>query len=221
MISLSQLKKISVSATALSALLSFHSSHAQAADATVTFTSTISALTCTVSINSAASGSSTATVAIGNTSLVVGGSGVTQYTKITTPTAFTVGFKGSGGLNLAAVTDVCAYTGKLNVYFSTGASNTVTLIGSTRAIQRPTGDTIGVGIEIESVNGSTITPIKDFATIPTYTGATGISSQHSLASVTSASLLNFQATAVKYFVTANAITAGSVSIAIPLTISYN
>ena len=116
MISLNQLKKTRSSVAALSTLIALQSLYAQSADAQVTFTSTISALTCTISINNA-SGQSTATVAIGNTSLASGAINVPQYTKLTTPTAFTVGFKGSGGIGLAAVTETCAYTGKLNVAF--------------------------------------------------------------------------------------------------------
>ena len=213
MISLNQLKKTRSSVAALSTLIALQSLYAQSADAQVTFTSTISALTCTISINNA-SGQSTATVAIGNTSLASGAINVPQYTKLTTPTAFTVGFKGSGGIGLAAVTETCAYTGKLNVAFGKGAANTEVAFGGTRALQRPTTDTIGVGIEIESVNGSTITPIKDFTKIPTYTGGSSlISSQHGLASVNAGTLLNFQATAVKYFATNTAITAGNVSVA--------
>ncbi len=208
MISLNQLKKTRSSVAAFSILIAIQSLYAQSADAQVTFTSTISALTCTISINNA-SGSSSATLAIGNTSLASGGNGVAQFTKLTTPTAFTFGFKGSGGSGLAAVTDTCAYTGKLNVAFGKGASNTETPIGTTRALQRPTTDTIGVGIEIESVNGSTITPIKDFTSIPTYTGGSLVSSQHGLASVNAGTLLNFQATAVKHFALATPITAGT------------
>ena len=68
MISLNQLKKTRSSVAALSTLIALQILYAQSADAQVTFTSTISALTCTISINNA-SGSSTATVAIGNTSL--------------------------------------------------------------------------------------------------------------------------------------------------------
>ena len=137
MISLNQLKKTRSSVAALSTLIALQSLYAQSADAQVTFTSTISALTCTISINNA-SGQSTATVAIGNTSLASGAINVPQYTKLTTPTAFTVGFKGSGGIGLAAVTETCAYTGKLNVAFGKGAANTEVAFGGTRALQRPT-----------------------------------------------------------------------------------
>jgi hypothetical protein len=221
MISLNQLKKTRSSVAAFSTLIALQSLYAQSADAQVTFTSTISALTCTISINNA-SGSSSATVAIGNTSVASGAINVPQFTRITTPTAFTVGFKGPGGSGLVPVTDTCGYGGKLNVAFGKGTSNTETTIGTTRALQRPTTDTIGVGIEIESVNGSTITPIKDFTSTPTYTGGSSlISSQHGLASVSAGTLLNFQAIAVKYFATTAAITAGNVSVAIPLTIVYN
>ena len=154
MISLNQLKKTRSSVAALSTLIALQSLYAQSADAQVTFTSTISSVTCTISINNA-SGQSTATVAIGNTSVASGAINVPQFTRITTPTAFTVGFKGSGGAGLIAVTDTCGYGGKLNVAFGKGSSNTETTICGTRALQRPTVDTIGVGIEIESVNGST------------------------------------------------------------------
>jgi len=208
MISLNQLKKTRSSVAALSTLIALQSIYAQSADAQVTFTSTISSVTCIISINNA-SGQSTATVAIGNTSVASGAINVPQFTRITTPTAFTVGFKGPGGLGLVLVPDTCGYGGKLNVAFGKGSSNTETTIGGTRALQRPTVDTIGVGIEIESVNGSTITPIKDFTTIPTYTGASLVSSQHGLASVSAGTLLNFQATAVKHFATNAAITAGT------------
>ena len=220
MISLKQLKKTRSSIAAFSILIAIQSLYAQSADAQVTFTSTISALTCTISINSA-NGSGAATVPIGNTSLASGGNGVAQFTRLTAPTAFTVGFKGSGGAGLVAVSDNCGYTGKLNVAFGKGSSNTETAIGSTRALQRPTTDSIGVGIEIESVNGSTFTPIKDFTATPTYTGASLISSQHGLASVNAGTVLNFQAFAVKYFATGVPITSGNVSVAIPLTIAYN
>ena len=217
MISLKQLKKTRSSIAVFSILIAIQSLYAQSADAQVTFTSTISASTCTLSINNG-SGASTATLPIGNTSLASGASGIAQYTRLTAPTAFTVGFKGSGG---TAVTETCGYTGKLNVAFGRGSGNTETAIGTTRALQRTTGDTVGVGIEIESVNGSTFTPIKDFNTTPTYTGATLISSQHSLASVSAGTVLNFQAFAVKHFITGTGITAGNVSVAIPLTIVYN
>jgi len=77
MISLNQLKKTRSSVAALSTLIALQSLYAQSADAQVTFTSTISALTCTISINNA-SGQSTATVAIGNTSLASGAINVPQ-----------------------------------------------------------------------------------------------------------------------------------------------
>lgn len=219
MISSNLLKKIFASLSTLTVLLSHQYSHAQ--DATVTFTSSISTNTCSVSIN-AADGSGTATVAMNGTSLAAGASGVAQYTKLTIPKAFTVGLKGSGVAG-QAVTGDCAYAGKLNVYFGTAATNTAVSIGGTRAIQKPTSDTIGVGIELESVNAGTVTPIKDFS-VPTYSGATLVSSQHGLASVSatgSGAAFNFQATAVKHFVTTTPITSGSVSIAIPVYVSYN
>jgi type 1 fimbria pilin len=223
MISLSQLKKMRSTIAALSTLIALQSLYAQSADAQVTFTSTISALTCTISINSA-NGAATANLAIGNTSVASGGNGVAQFTRLTAPTAFTVSFKGSGGIGLVAVTDPCGYPGKLNVAFGKGASNTeVSIGGGTRALQRLTTDTIGVGIEIESVNGSTITPIKDYTTPPTYSASsTRDSSQHGLPSVSaSTGVLNFQAYVVKYFATTTPITSGSVSVAIPLNIAYN
>ena len=53
MISLNQLKKTRSSVAALSTLIALQSLYAQSADAQVTFTSTISSVTCTISINNA------------------------------------------------------------------------------------------------------------------------------------------------------------------------
>ena len=223
MISLNQLKKTRSSVAALSILIALQSLYAQSADAQVTFSSTVVSTTCALSFN-AGVGATSATVTMANisTQTVNARSGAVGSV-LAPPTRFTVGFTSGVGASTA-----CTHIGSINVYFSKDADSTLVTSAPRTFVKTTTDTTTGVGIEIESLNGSTVVQkISDYTNVPTYTGTTLVSSQTGLASITTAQLGNpststlaFQVTPVKTTASTSAVATGTIAIKVPVTISY-
>ncbi len=221
MISLNQLKKMRSTFAALSTLIALQSIYAQSAEAQVSFTSTVVSTTCALSFDGAA-GATAATVAMPSistrtTNAASGAAGAA----LATAKRFTVGFTSGVGSTTA-----CTHPGSINIYFSKDADSTLITSGTRTFVKATTDTTTGVAIEIESLNagGSVVRAISDYSTVPTYTS--GVSSQTGLTSITAAQLaspststLAFQVTPVKG-ASGTAVAAGSVSIKVPVNISY-
>ena len=176
--------------TTLCTAMSFHSSYAQAADATLTLTATVTSTTCTLSFNSAASvaNGGTATIPLATSiPTTAGAAAVALGTALTGPTSFTVGFNAASGSTTA-----CAYAGKLNVIFGVPLAATATAvnIGANRTALVAASASTGVGIELSANNGGNLIKIWDYNSAVTFGNGTNLtSSQTGLASVSAGTLL--------------------------------
>ena len=207
----------------VTSVLVLHNSHAQSADSVLTFSSTVTAATCVLSIvgnGSAAGGTAAATLNMPTirTSITNAQAAAAQGAALATATPFTVGF-----VTAVGSTTACTYPGRLNVAFAVETGSSTVAMGTRTAVKTTADTTSNVGIEIASLasaGGAVTKAITDYATSPTY-DASFKSSQHDLVSVLTGNLLNFQVTPVKTSATGSgAVAAGTLSIKVGLNVNY-
>ena len=207
---------------ALAGLAVSHIAHAQAADAVLNVTGTVTGSTCVVRIdagNGLASGGS-ATTALPSFQASAGAAGVAQWTALAAPKKFTVGLASATGLTTACAT---GGTTSFQTMFVATASQLTS--GTPQAYLLNTGSAAGVAIKLDALNAAGTSVVQTVSTIPTtsagitFTGANNTSSQTGLDAALYSAVQSFQLTPIKLLATATPIQTGT--IAASVNINYN
>ena len=211
MISLNQLRKICAALAALSTTFAFHSSFAQAADATLTFAGQVTANTCVLNV----SDSINSTKTVGGTRSVSIANGTTSATSagtlFGTATTITLGVQVSSADSTACT--ISGGTSKWNAVFDLPAGTVNSSISGKPYLLNTavSGAATGVGIALLDSTGTIYPTLLTGAGV----GGTKVAS----ASVTASTTLQFQARLMT--TTTSAPGVGLVAATVPLTLVYN
>jgi len=210
---------------AMAGLAVSHLSQAQAADAVLNVTGTVTGSTCVVRIDGGngivTAGS--ATTAFPSFQASTGAIGVAQFTALSAPKKFTVGLAGAAG----GVT-ACATAGSTSFQTMFTASAGQLTAGTPQAylVNTAAGNALtGVAIKLEALNAAGTTVVQQVSTIPTstagitFSGATNTSNQTGLDAALYSAVQSFQLTPVKLLATGTAIAAGAITASV--NINYN
>ena len=205
------MKKTAILVCGLSGIFCFHSSHAQAADATINFSGQVTANTCALNISDSINGTKTigGTRNVGLANAI--SSSVTAGTLLGVATTVTV------GVQISAVdATACTISGggsKWNAVFDLAAGTVDSSIPNKPYLKNTviTGAATGVGIALLDSVGT------QYSSLLAGAGING--TKVAAAAVTGSTTLSFKAQLMT--TTASAPVAGLVGATVPLTIVYN